>query len=113
MSGSQAGADPTKLQWGLNGQVGLSWPLFEGGITRAQVREQQANLNGLQAQRDAPRQQVRLEVERAQLAAGARPGLAGGPHRVNSHPGFWWCVCIKREILVVGFSLARLAAGRA
>jgi len=71
VSGSQAGADPTKLQWGLNGQVGLSWPLFEGGITRAQVREQQANLNGIQAQRDALRQQVRLEVERAQLAINA------------------------------------------
>lgn len=71
VSGSQAGADPAKLQWGLNGQVGLSWPLFEGGITRAQVREQQANLSGLQAQRDALRQQVRLEVERAQLAVNA------------------------------------------
>lgn len=71
VSGSQAGADPTKLQWGLNGQVGLSWPLFEGGVTRAQVREQQANLTHLQAQRDAMRQQVRLEVERAQLAVNA------------------------------------------
>ncbi|AKJ07315.1 outer membrane protein [Archangium gephyra] len=71
VSGSQAGADPTKLQWGLNGQVGLSWPLFEGGITRAQVREQEANLTNLQAQRDALRQQVRLEVERAQLAVNA------------------------------------------
>jgi outer membrane protein len=71
VSGSQAGADPTKLQWGLNGQVGLSWPLFEGGITRAQVREQEANLTHLQAQRDALRQLVRLEVERAQLAVNA------------------------------------------
>jgi outer membrane protein len=49
--------------------VGLSWPLFEGGITRAQVREQQANLSSIEAQRDALRQQVRLEVERAQLSA--------------------------------------------
>lgn len=71
VSATQAGADPSKLQWGVNGQVGLSWPLFEGGLTLAQVREQQSLLNNLQAQRDALRQQVRLEVERAQLAVNA------------------------------------------
>lgn len=71
LSATDSGSDITRLGWGVSGQVGLSWPLFQGGLTNAQVREQQANLNSLEAQRDALRQQVRLEVERAQLAVAA------------------------------------------
>jgi len=71
LSASESGPNPANLDWGVSGQVGLSWPLFQGGLTRAQVREQQATLSGLQAQRDALRQQVRLEVERAQLSVAA------------------------------------------
>jgi outer membrane protein len=68
---TDSGPNPANLDWGVSGQVGLSWPLFQGGLTRAQVREQQANLSNVQAQRDALHQQVRLEVERAQLAVTA------------------------------------------
>lgn len=68
LSATESGPNPANLSWGVNGQVGLSWPLFQGGLTRAQVREQQANINSVQAQRDALRQQVRLQVERAQLS---------------------------------------------
>ncbi len=71
LSATESGPNPANLDWGVNGQVALSWPIFQGGLTRAQVREQQANLNNVQAQRDALRQQVRLEVERAQLAVTA------------------------------------------
>jgi outer membrane protein len=67
VSASETGLVPAEAQWGLNGQLALSWSLFQGGVTGAQVREQEANLRGLQAQRDSLRQQVRLEVERAQL----------------------------------------------
>ncbi len=68
LSASESGPNPANMNWGVSGQVGLSWPLFQGGLTRAQVRAQEATLSGLHARRDALRQQVRLEVERAQLS---------------------------------------------
>ncbi|WP_257447968.1 TolC family protein [Archangium lipolyticum] len=71
VSATDSGTNPANLNWGVTGQVGLSWQIFQGGLTRAQVREQQANLSSIQAQRDALRQQVRLEVERAQLSVTA------------------------------------------
>jgi outer membrane protein len=71
VSANESGPTPAELQWGVTGQVGLSWPLFQGGLTLAQMREQRANISGVQAQRDALRQQVRLEVERAQLSVHA------------------------------------------
>ncbi|MFY0581110.1 TolC family protein [Cystobacter fuscus] len=71
VSANESGPTPAELQWGVTGQVGLSWPLFQGGLTLAQMREQRANISGVQAQRDALRQRVRLEVERAQLAVHA------------------------------------------
>jgi outer membrane protein len=54
-------------------QVGanLTWPLFQGGQTRAQVREAEAAVTSLTAQRDALRQQVRLDVEQARLSVRA------------------------------------------
>jgi outer membrane protein len=67
ISANESGPNPANLQWGVTGQVGLSWSLFQGGLTLAQMREQRANISGVQAQRDALRQQVRLEVERAQV----------------------------------------------
>ena len=67
VAATESGPNPANLQWGVTGQLGLSWSLFQGGLTLAQLREQRANLSGIQAQRDALRQQVRLEVERAQL----------------------------------------------
>jgi outer membrane protein len=53
----------------VNAQGGLqlSWALFQGGLVTAQTREANANLRDLQAQKDALRQQVRLQVEQARL----------------------------------------------
>ena len=51
-------------QIGLN----LSWPLFLGGLTRGQVREAQGNLGVVDAQLEAERLQVRLDVEQARLS---------------------------------------------
>ncbi len=48
--------------------VTLSWPLFEGGATLASVRQAEAALTGLQADRDALEQQVRFELDQS-LAA--------------------------------------------
>lgn len=66
VSSTNVGPDPTQLTWNLSGQLGLNWAIYEGGLTQAQVREQRALVNNLQAQRDTLRQQVRLQVEQAQ-----------------------------------------------
>ncbi|MEO8213969.1 MAG: TolC family protein [Myxococcales bacterium] len=49
----------------------LSWPLLQGGLTRGQVREAEANLRVLEAQTTALRLQVQLEIEEALLAVRA------------------------------------------
>lgn len=72
---TDAGTGPADLVWNLTAGLGVSWPIFQGGLTDAQLREARANLVGLQAQLDAARQRVRLEVEQARLAVEA--SLAG------------------------------------
>jgi TolC family type I secretion outer membrane protein len=57
----------------LVGDIGNSWnagivlsvPLFQGGLTRGRVSEARANLSALEAQRDAVRQSILLEVSRS------------------------------------------------
>ncbi len=57
----------------LTGDVGNSWnagvfltvPLFQGGLTRGRVSEARANVMALEAQRDAVRQSILLEVNRS------------------------------------------------
>lgn len=71
VSANGVGTSPVDQDFGLTGQVGLSWPIFEGLRTRAEVREAEASLRGIGAQQDALRQQVRLEVEQALLAVRA------------------------------------------
>jgi outer membrane protein len=57
--------------WNWNASVALSWPIFQGLLTKSQVRENEALLTSLEAQRDLARQQVRLEVDQARLAVRA------------------------------------------
>ena len=55
----------------------LNWPLVQGGLVPGQVREAQATLRAIQAQEDAFRLQVRVDVEQASLAVqAARATLA-------------------------------------
>jgi len=49
----------------------LAWPLLQGGLTRGQVREADANLRVVDDQLEALRLQVRLEIEEALLAVRA------------------------------------------
>jgi outer membrane protein len=46
----------------------LTWPILLGGLTRGQVREAEANLAGVDAQIEAIRLQVRLDIDQARLA---------------------------------------------
>jgi outer membrane protein len=48
--------------------VGLTWPLFQGGLTKGQVHEAEGNLGVVDAQLEAERLQVRFDVEQARLA---------------------------------------------
>ncbi|HVV51647.1 MAG TPA: TolC family protein [Polyangia bacterium] len=65
------------MAWNLWGGVQLTWPIFQGFLTRGQVREADAVLDGLRAQHDALVQQVWVAVEQAALGVrGAREALA-------------------------------------
>jgi outer membrane protein len=54
--------------------IALTWNLFQGGLTRAQVREARANADAARAQVDVLRGQVRVDVEQARLAVRAAKG---------------------------------------
>ena len=62
-----------------NWDVGLilSWPIFQGGLTRAQVDEAAANLDNVDAQKGVVLLQVRLDVEQARLAVRAAKASLG------------------------------------
>jgi outer membrane protein len=64
---SQAGPATNDLSPSWNTQLTLTWPLFQGGLTRGQVREASANETQLTAQIEQLRQQVRVDVEQARL----------------------------------------------
>ncbi len=62
---TDAGPSLDSTVWNWNATVTLGWNLFEGGLTRARVREDDANLEGLAAQEDALRIQIRVDVDSA------------------------------------------------
>jgi outer membrane protein len=76
-----AGAGATEAGTGLdrlvpNWVVGatLTWPLLQGGLTAGQVHEARATLAALEAQEQAIRLQVWVEVEQGQLGVRAAQG---------------------------------------
>jgi outer membrane protein len=68
---TEAGRQIDAMAWNWNAGLSLSWPIFQGGVTNAQVREANANLAGLQAQIEGLLQQVRVDVDSARLAVRA------------------------------------------
>lgn len=85
---SDVGAPATGpgMTWNWSAGATLTWNLFQGGLTQAQVRESAASLTGLEAQLSTLRQQVRLELEQTRLAVrAARAALgAAGEALVNA-----------------------------
>jgi len=65
---TQGGTKVDDLGWNVSAGVTLTWQLFQGGLTNAQVRESEANIVNAAAQLDTLRQQVRVDVEQARLA---------------------------------------------
>ena len=59
------------LSTSINFGIGLSWNLFSGGLTTAQLHEAQANLGNVLAQLDLEKLQIRVDVNAALLAVRA------------------------------------------
>jgi outer membrane protein len=55
------------LVWNWNVTINAAWTLFDGLLTASQVKEAKAGLRGLEAVRDALRQQVMVDVTQGQL----------------------------------------------
>jgi outer membrane protein len=66
-----------QLAWNWTLNLTVNWQLFQGGLTWYTVKEQKANLDAIEAQRDLLRQQVRLGVEQARLAVRAAKAALG------------------------------------
>jgi outer membrane protein len=68
---TDAGEQTSNLAWNWSASLVLSVPLFQGGLTRSQVREATANVAVAKAQLATARQQVLLDVEQARLSVRA------------------------------------------
>ena len=64
---SDVGPEASDLTWNAYVGATLSWSLFQGGLTRAQVAEARAALESQRAQRDLLAQQVQADVDSARL----------------------------------------------
>jgi outer membrane protein len=65
------GGEPDDLSSGWSTSLTLTWPLFEGGATKGQVREARANATAIDARLEQLRQSVRVELEQARLGVRA------------------------------------------
>jgi outer membrane protein len=65
---TQAGPALDRLNWTAGAGLSLTWNIFQGGLTRAQVSEAQANVIAAVAQLDLLRQQIQSDVDGARLA---------------------------------------------
>jgi outer membrane protein len=93
---TEGGANADDLTWNATLGLTLSWQLFQGGETRAQVHEGEAVAAQLSAQLDVQRLQVRFDVEQALLAIRAAKSVLEA----------------QRETVVNARDRLRLAEGR-
>jgi len=74
---TDAGTQASNFVWNWNTAIGVSVPIFQGGQTRAQIRQADANLTAVRSQAEAERLQVRFEVDQARLTVvGAKIALS-------------------------------------
>jgi len=83
---TDAGETANSLVWDWSAALTLTVPVFQGGLTRSQVREAIANVAAARAQLATARQQVLLDVEQARLSVrAARTALdAAGEALINA-----------------------------
>jgi outer membrane protein len=65
---SEAGSELDELALNFGAGVTLSWPLYQGGVVSARVREARATLAGVHIQRELLRKDTRRELEQALLS---------------------------------------------
>lgn len=76
-SATEAGTEVNKLRWNVAGTATLSWSIFAGGLTDAQVAEARANVDQATADLETLKQQLRTGLESAHLTVvAARASLA-------------------------------------
>jgi len=82
---SDAGQQLSNMAWNWQATLGLSWPVFQGGLSDAQLREARANRAAIEAQMAGLRVRVRMEVEQARLAVRAsRAGLTAAQEALDN-----------------------------
>jgi outer membrane protein len=74
---SESAVLPNSPSPNLNVGVTLTWPLFQGGLTVATVRQAEANLTTITSTRDLTQLQIQLAVNSAQLAVRAAKATIG------------------------------------
>jgi outer membrane protein len=74
---TDAGPSLGSTVWNWNATATLTWNLFQGGLTRAQVEEARANTSAARAQAEVLRQQIRVDVDQARLAVLASKSSLG------------------------------------
>jgi outer membrane protein len=57
--------------------VGVTWYVFQGGLTRGQIRQAEAGMQSVDAQRSLEELQVRLDVDSARLSVRAAKATIG------------------------------------
>jgi outer membrane protein len=60
-----------------NAGVGVTWPVFQGGLTRGLVHQAEAGIESVDAQQSVAEAQVRLDVDSARLAVRAAKATIG------------------------------------
>ena len=74
---TQGGIALDQLGWNLSAGLTLTWGIYQGGLTTAQVHEGEAILAQIAAQLDVLRQQLRVDVEQARLGVRAAKASLG------------------------------------
>jgi len=82
---SDAGTELQNLAWNWHATASLTWPIFQGGVTRAAVQELEAEHLAAQAEIDAMKLAIRTDVAAARLGiAGAKAEIAASEAVVES-----------------------------
>ncbi|MEO6418201.1 MAG: TolC family protein, partial [Polyangiaceae bacterium] len=70
-SATEIGVELGSLVPNWSGGATVTWPIFQGGLTRGQVHEAEANLDGIVAQSAAERLQIGVDVNQGRSAVRA------------------------------------------
>jgi len=102
---TQGGTSLDQLGWNVAVGLSLSWNIFQGGLTKAQVSEAEANVIAVVALLDVQRQQVRLDVDGARLAVRATKESLSATHEALTNARERLRLAEERYTLGVGSAI--------